>query len=465
MCRTASERPTTLVVAVTTHTKVETMTATIHIREATYIDPRAGNDKFYRVFVFGNRWVTQYGRNGTVGTFTKIVEASNDERATKAAEAKLASKVKKGYQPSKSGTVTVETLGDDLTVLDQAADTLAPGDTAPSAVADTPVPVTELDAPVRDDLVPAVRAGLAAAEIAGETATPADMRPDLPVRPMLASVQPAQVVSSAMESGDWYAQFKYDGDRVAVEVLDGQIRVLNRQGQAKTRNVGTAQLAAFTALHSGRWVFDGEVVGRTLVLFDLAAATDGAQTWVREDSPFTDRYAALAAIADILGIPAAEEAGSTVPVVLAPLARTETGKADFLATAHDEQREGIILRHRHGSYEPGRRSTTLVKHKLIKDADCVISALHPVKQSADLAVYDENGQLVQVGSASTIGKDARAGAGGVAVGQVWVVTFLYVTDPNHPRMIQPRLVSRRDDKAADECSLAQFADAGTNKTV
>ena len=35
----------------------------ISISEAGYIDHRAGNDKFYRVFVLGSSWVSQYGRN------------------------------------------------------------------------------------------------------------------------------------------------------------------------------------------------------------------------------------------------------------------------------------------------------------------------------------------------------------------------------------------------------------------
>lgn len=441
------------------------MTATIHIREASLVDPRAGSDKFYRVFVIGNRWVAQYGRNGSLGTFTKLVDAADHEIAGKAADAKLASKVKKGYQLTRSGTVTVPAFGDDLTVLDQAADALPDSDSSTPTQPGTVAAVTELDAPARDDQTAAVRAALSAAGATFTATIPTDVNPTLPVRPMLASVQPEPMVSEALTSGDWLAQYKYDGDRVAVEVTGGQIRVLNRQGQAKTRNVGQSHLAAFTALRSGRWVFDGEIVGRTLVLFDLAAATDGHSTWVREHTPFTSRYQALTVIAQALGIPAAGAAASTDPVVLAPLAQTETAKADFLHTAHSEQREGLILRHRNGAYEAGRRSTTLVKHKFLKDADCFVLAVHPVKESVDLAVHDGQGQPVQVGSASTIGKGSRAGADGIHVGQVWSVTFLYVTDPAHPRMVQPRLIAARTDKHAAECDLSQFADAGTNKIV
>ena len=32
-------------------------------------------------------------------------------------------------------------------------------------------------------------------------------------------------------------------------------------------------------------------------------------------------------------------------------------------------------------------------------------------------------------------------------------------------MVQPRIVRKRTDKTADECSIDQFADAGTNRDV
>jgi predicted DNA-binding WGR domain protein len=428
------------------------------VREATYIDPRAGSDKFYRVFVAGNRWCSQYGRRGTAGTFTKIVEAADEAAATKAADAKFISKVKKGYEPSLSGVVMVADMSD-TGALDLAVQALPVGNNA--VAGPVPIPVaadpTAITGDRRDDLTPQVVAALEASPVRAAAAVPADTAPDLPVRPMLASVQPAEVIADAMASDHWVAQFKYDGDRVVVEVDNGVLRVLNRQGQTKTRNVGRAQIAPFTALYSGRWVFDGEVVGRTLVLFDLAAASDGRRTWVRDTTPFTVRYDALTAVAAALGL-GSDADGATDPVVVAPVA-DRAAKEEMLATAVTEQREGIILRHRDGHYEPGRRSTHLVKHKLVKDADVIVTGLARAKESATLAVYDGVGDLVEVGSASTIGK------GEVAVGQVWVVAFLYVADPRFPRLVQPRLVTRRNDKDAHECVLDQFAAAGTNKAV
>lgn len=432
-------------------------TSTVVVREAVYIDPRAGNDKFYRVYAFGNRWVTQYGRNGTVGTFTKIVTAADDAAAGNAADAKFASKVKKGYEPTRSGTIIVagDIDADTLDRLDSAAESLpGSGDIPVAGLAAAPtVDVAE----VLPDKVSDVVSALAAHP--GDPATDNDIAPSLPVRPMLALSVPAAEVGAAMASPAWVAQFKYDGDRVVIEVSGGELRVLNRQGQAKVRNVGHTQLRPFTALGSGRWVFDGEIVGRTLVLFDLAVATDGTRTWVNEQTRFAVRHEVLHAIVDVLGIPQVADAGSSAPVVAAPIAVGEDEKGDYLAAAKAQQREGLILRHSDGVYEQGRRSTYLLKYKLIKDADVVVTALNPNRQSADLAVHNADGDLVPVGSASTIGKDD------VQAGQVWVVTFLYVADPQHPRMVQPRLVRARTDKTAAECVLDQFASAGTNKAI
>lgn len=433
------------------------MTSEISIQEANYVDPRAGNDKFYRVFTLGSSWVTQYGRSGTMGVFTKIIDAGDTSAAKKAADAKFLSKIKKGYNPVRTGTITcgVKITEKNVSMLDALAQKLPLG--ATHTVVSAPVNAIDLNQQIRTDLTSDVR--LALKDTVSRDTMDKDLNPPLPVRPMLASVQSEEIVTRAMNDSSWMAQYKYDGDRVVIEVTNGEIRVLNRQGLEKTKNVGVDHLLPFSALHAGRWVFDGEVVGRTLVLFDLITVSDGKQSWIDERIEFGRRYLVLKIIAKALGIPHAEKASPDEPVVIAPVAVSKNEKVLFLSNAISQQREGIILRHVCGPYESGRRSSTLIKHKLIKDADVIITDLHATKDSATLSVYGPDGQLVEVGAASTIGK------GAVTIGDVWVVTFLYVTDPLYPRLFQPRLVKMRSDKMATECTLDQFADAGTNKIV
>lgn len=433
----------------------------IHISEAQYVDPRSGNDKFYRTFVIGSQWVTQYGRNQTAGTFTKLVNATSEQAAVAAAAAKLGTKVKKGYVPSRAGSLSITGVitNSNLCVLDELVGKLPLSSLTPAAdTGSERAPVIDLDLDARrPDCSSALESLL------GTLAQPTDghepsMHASLPLRPMLAAVLPADALTETMASDEWVTQFKYDGDRVLVEVLDGQIRVLNRQGEAKTRNVSHSQLAPFTALHRGRWVFDGEIVGRTLVIFDLVAAASADLSWITDSDMFDTRYRTLLTIAEVMDIPAAE-VDPTAPVVLAPTASDPKTKARMLSDAVLQQREGLIVRRRTGPYEQGRRSTGLLKHKLIKDVDAVITELHPGKQSASLAVFDDLGNPVRIGSVSTLGK------GPVSVGEVWVVTFLYVTDPDHPRLFQPRLIRQRLDKSAGECLLTQLVHAGTNRIV
>ena len=139
---------------------------------------------------------------------------------------------------------------------------------------------------------------------------------------------------------------------------------------------------------------------------------------------------------------------------------SSVAKTDLLDAAVIESREGVIFRRIAGTYQPGRRSAAMLKHKLVKTADCIVVAVQTGgKANASLAVHGSHGRLVALGTVSTIGK------GPIAEGDVVEVRFLYVVDPSHPRMFQPRLLGVRTNKSAAECSIDQFAYAGTNKRL
>ncbi len=445
----------------------------ILIYEAQFIDPRANSDKFYRVFAFGSFWTSQYGRNGTAGTFTAVMDAGSPEGAIAAAEKKFAEKIKKGYELSRTVSSRTSHLGGaiDTMLLDRIARTphLDSADPPPQPRATALPGVEAVAIPARrDDLTPLVVTALT--RFGGERpAEPEDLNPALPLRPMLASEthqdQLERMLNGYLDDDrglvddEWIAQHKYDGDRAVIEIVDGDLRVRNRRGEEKVRGVTQEMLEPFTALHSGRWVFDGEIVGRTLVVFDLVVATDGNATWVHHGHPFVTRYRALVAILMLLDVPMVALAPEDSPAVLAPIATTAGDKNAMLQDAIDRNREGLVLRHRTGRYEQGRRSTALLKYKLLKDADVVIAAQHPSRQSVSLAVYLPDGSTVEVGQASIIGK------GDVTVGETWVVRYLYIVEPDHPRLVQPRLVRKRDDKIPAECTIEQFANAGTSRIV
>jgi predicted DNA-binding WGR domain protein len=185
---------------------------TVIIHHAEYIDDRSNTDKFYRIFVVASAWVTQYGRNGTIGTFTKPTQAASADAALKAATAKLDAKVKKGYNPTSSGTVSTTALTeiteDTLEILDALAQSLPQG----QSVAITAEPINAVDlGPDKASNITIV-ASTALSPLPSITPRSVDLTPELSPRPMLASVQPETTVDNTMLDEQWVAQYKYDGD-------------------------------------------------------------------------------------------------------------------------------------------------------------------------------------------------------------------------------------------------------------
>lgn len=402
---------------------------TVHIHEAQLVDPAAGNDKFYRTYLWDSCWLTQYGRNGEAGTFTKLVTAASPEAAATAAAKKLDSKVKKGYQPTGAGSIETPHI--------------EPGDTPALALLS--------------------EQALRGAAAAPTTPAPSAITSATSVRAMLARDATPGELTHALISTEWALQFKYDGDRLIAQITDGAVGFYNRQGRDKVHNrPHHAILGPLTNL-SGNWVFDGEIVGGTYVLFDLieAPAVNGHHAAVTTDSSFLERWTALELTALRLGIPVADKPDAhSASLVLAPTVAETSNKQALFDQARVESREGVIARRLEAAYQPAQRAADLLKVKFVHDAEVIITALHPAKESASLSVFDATGQLQLVGSASTLGKSPAP-----TVGDIWQVRFLYVADPAHPRLVQPRLISLRTDKDRAECSLDQFATTGTNRSV
>lgn len=440
------------------------MTVSMQVTELQFVDSRINSDKFYRVFVHDMIVITQYGRNGTYGTFgRKVLTSTNaaDSEGSKVVNTKLG----KGYEVTRSGTLTFPSAPTD-SELDRAASRMS-GTNAPPPRAnshtDNVTAKSEVDKAMASIMNTARKRTAAVDPAVAERVTAALGRhfkardvgqPSGPTRPMLAeTIDPADV-EDRLTSPFWACQPKLDGDRVVIEVVDGAVLVLNRSGQPKVKNVSDSHLAVFTGLGEGRWVFDGEVVGRKLWLFDMPAAGP----YHAESAEFSRRHLALVLTLDALGVGADHEHIGLVVVT----SGTED-KRELLRTAQEAGKEGIIFREVHAAYSPARRSPDLLKYKFLKDADCEVVALDPKKQSAVLGVHDgnldSNQNLTIVGNASTIGK------GAIEVGDVVEVRYLYVTNAENPRMYQPRILRVRTDKAAADCSLDQFKNAVTDKTV
>lgn len=450
-------------------TAATTTTTTVSAFELTFTS--GSSDKFYRVFTWtdedgGGHAVVQYGRNGTTGT-TKATAYPDLDAAEAFAAKQLKAKRSKGYTDIGSGTFDAAPAalaeaagsGHALDAMWRGA-TAAPIAAVAAVDADTKAStarqaerLSSIAASVEatasyTDVVEAIRA-------AGHKPDRfADMTSGRDPRPQLAETVENSMVERhfgpdradlgfLIASGSYVAQPKLDGDRMMV-VIDGGVAILNRQGQPKTTNITAGVYATFATFATfadapGRWVFDGEMVGTTLHLFDLAEAGE----WVGETTPFETRQAVLAVVVEALRSDAVE----LVPTTFVESAAKQAMFDEIAASGG----EGVIFRHVHAAYSYGRRGAGLIKHKFVHEADCYVAARHPSKSSVTLAVRDADGNEVICGQASTIGK------GTLADGDVVEVRFLYVLDPDDPTMVQPRIVRTRTDKAADECHLSQFA--------
>lgn len=428
------------------------MSGTATLTELTLIE--GSSDKFYRVFVIptpaGFAVTCQYGRNGTYGTFTPRKNHTAVEAAA-AADKAVAGKMAKGYKVVRCGEFPADTEPTDGQ-LDTAANLMPAG----TSNAGTPQ--------VRDHsaVVAAINADGQAVDpavlkrVLGEFALmefpdrfgPADPAAAGTPRPMLAGTAVARDLPRLLADAAWVMQPKLDGDRVLIEVRDGIVAVYNRQGQPKVTNVPAAALAAFLNLTAGRWVFDGEIVGRTLHLFDMPAGP-----YHQEDAPWHVRDTALAVTMRGLGVAAAG-----VGVVRAAFG-TDAKRA-MLTAAETERREGVILRNIASPYTSGR-TAALLKHKFTKTVDAVITAVGiGGKANAALGVHNPDGQMVHIGQVSTIGKGEH-----IAVGDVVEVRYLYTTDPDSPVLFQPTILRTRHDKAAAECLVAQLDGMHTDRNV
>ena len=418
----------------------------IEIVAAEYTYQQGGSDKFYRLFRFGSKFVTQYGRTGTFGTFTTKAFA-DAAAATKAFDAETKKRLSKGYTLAKTATFTADTEPADEW-LDRLMNVAGPSQIAAGAVAASePVaaPSVELDTESGDPQVFA-RVMSASQQLGG--VNPLGEQVSQPVYPMLADTVDAEDIDRLIDADAWVMQPKFDGDRFVIEVVDGVVRVYGRNGQRKTRDVNRAILAPFRHLIRGRWVFDGEMLGgRKLVLFDMVPS-DGV---LDSGATFAARYAMLEAVATVLF--------DGDDIMVSPVARSATEKREMLSDAETNRREGVMFRDIHGSYRAGR-SDELLKHEFVKEADCVVLEVgRGGKDNIVVGLRAEDGSMVEVGQVTAIGK------GSFVVGDVVEVRYLYVVDPASPRLYQPRIVRRRTDKAPAECVLAQLAGAHTDKAI
>lgn len=262
--------------------------------------------------------------------------------------------------------------------------------------------------------------------------------------PMLADRISAKVGGKRIQDDQWWAEQKFDGNRVMIHIENGKVTALNRRGEECKFNVLVAKDFAhqFT---TGLWVFDGELVSNTYWVFDLPRAG----TTLTPDTPWSLRREVLERFFAVWTPPER--------IKLARTARTAEEKQEMLDRLAAGGAEGIMLKKVNGIYRPGKRSEVWAKFKFWKSCDVVVlETCIDGKSNARMGLIDptQDGSkaIRDVGTVSTLGKWSTL----VEPGSVLEVKYLYAVDRNEPKLYQPNILKVRDDKRAVECHIDQL---------
>ena len=247
---------------------------------------------------------------------------------------------------------------------------------------------------------------------------------------------------------DWVSEQKMDGTHVLAIVEAGGVSYKSGDGRSQLKHTAVTQhLHKVTpvlqemahAAQSETMVLDGEMMieDGQFRLFDLPFM-DGPFSISPQD-PWKKRRDWLTTIAS-----------GDDQVIPVHAAEGLQEKIDLLDRVIDQGAEGVMYKHKGNVYLPGVRTDKVVKYKLVKTADVIVTDVNkpdPQHGSAGLAVYGPGGQLVDVGRCSLIGKPH------VEPGDVIEIRYLYWTGQ---RVYQPRMDRVRTDKSPMKCGLGQF---------
>jgi ATP-dependent DNA ligase len=277
-------------------------------------------------------------------------------------------------------------------------------------------------------------------------------------------------IDSLIASPHHVLEQKMDGTRTLVVIREGKVQFLGQNGRALSHTAAMQHFAALSVplgklmavADPGELVLDGEILTGTgeLYLFDLPYWRSGGLELVQPTDAYSRRRAHLHSVGQAL---AQDPLNERVKVVRS--VETPHEKRALWEAVNHLGAEGVMVKHIDAPYEPGARTKSGLKVKLVKTADVVVIGVNrpdpkhgsfalgiPVEKGttppAGIGMVTVEGQTyMQVGGCSAIGKPETQ------IGDVIEVAYLYWTGSS---LYQPRMLRVRTDKSGPECDLAQF---------
>ena len=243
-----------------------------------------------------------------------------------------------------------------------------------------------------------------------DKAKPAE-KVDLP-RPMLA-------LRGEPGAGDWCYEMKWDGVRAITQVVDGNVRVMSRNGNDVTATY--PELAELAQLAPAGTVVDGEIVA-----LNAAGAPDFGVLQRRMKLTSATKVAAEQArtpvyymVFDLLVDAGKSLMNQSYDKRRARLEQAfDEGHSVFIPPAHGSDRksafsaskelglEGVIAKRTNSKYVPGQRSDAWLKIKHERHQEVAIIGWRPSEKGAGLAslllaIPNEDGELQYAGRVGT----------------------------------------------------------------
>ena len=261
--------------------------------------------------------------------------------------------------------------------------------------------------------------------------------------PTLASSLSLEDVDKFFNNNAYAFEQKIDGQRVAVVVNNGQATAVGR------RNILVVDPEIMNTIETLRLdcVLDGELINGKYLLFDAPRVSSLVST----DTTYTERRAALAVLCDTL-------TKTTNKIQLLPSYRTSNNKEEIFRWCNENGTEGIVVKHLESPYVCGKRTEHWLKVKFVKTCEAfVMETVIDGKRNAAVGMYDDNGNIVNIGTVSMT--DRRLNV--VKRGDVIEIRYLYASEDS--RLVQPHMLKFRPDKQMKECTIDQLK--FTNKSI
>lgn len=256
---------------------------------------------------------------------------------------------------------------------------------------------------------------------------------------------------SVIEDESIFLQQKIDGHRILLALSADQVLINNRQGEAYRNPVPPdvmRDIHALRAFFSGSndyIVLDCELTSGALFVFDCPLLNRSGVS-IQRVTPFERRSEGYQFVLSAL-----QDRIPTIRPI--PTARTTQEKISLVARLLEINAEGYVSRNKAAIYFSSSSKTMQstrygYKHKFTHDVDAIVLSQRGNKDSIAVGLLDpEKKDLVEIGACSTWGK------GSFNPGDVVKVKYLYVGADG--RLVQPRIIEKRSDKKAHECTTDQ----------